>query len=87
MISHASQSFRKQFQLLPASIQAQAREAYRQFQRDPNHPSLHFEKLRGHSDLWSVRITLRYRAVAVREGEVFTWFWIGSHADFDRDFA
>ena len=31
-----------------------------------------------------MRITLGYRAVGLlEEGEV-TWFWIGSHADYDR---
>jgi hypothetical protein len=33
---------------------------------------------------WSVRIGRRYRAVAVERGEDLVWFWIGSHADYDR---
>lgn len=87
MISHASSSFWKRFRSLPDSVQAQARRAYRLFQANPHHPSLHFEKLRGYPNYWSVRVTLNYRAVAVREGETLVWFWIGSHADFDRDFG
>ena len=49
------------------------------------HPSLHFKKLSGTSPpLWSVRVGLDYRALAVeQQGEVF-WFWIGRHAEYDR---
>jgi hypothetical protein len=33
--------------------------------------------------VFSVRIGLHYRALAVQEGEDLIWFWIGSHSDFD----
>jgi len=26
---------------------------------------------------------LAYRALAVRDGDVILWFWIGTHADYD----
>ncbi len=32
----------------------------------------------------SVRIGIGYRALGVRKGEEIIWFWIGSHADYDR---
>jgi len=35
-------------------------------------------------EFWSVRITEGYRALAVREGNVFTWFWIGTHTGYQR---
>jgi hypothetical protein len=31
-----------------------------------------------------VRIGLAYRALGVRDGEEIIWFWIGSHAHYDR---
>jgi len=34
--------------------------------------------------LWSVRITERYRAVGVRDRELIIWFFIGTHAQYDR---
>jgi len=47
---------------------------------DPRHPSLHFKPVgRYHS----VRIGLRYRALAVDVENGLLWFWIGSHADYD----
>jgi hypothetical protein len=35
-------------------------------------------------DVWSVRIGINWRALEVREGDTMIWFWIGSHADYDR---
>jgi hypothetical protein len=32
---------------------------------------------------WSVRVGLRYRALAVETDGGLVWFWIGSHADYD----
>ncbi len=32
----------------------------------------------------SVRISLDHRALGVRAGEDIVWFWIGSHADYDK---
>ncbi len=86
MISHASGSFRRQLQTLQKDVQKRARSAFRLFKRNPHHASLKFKRLSGLTDYWSARIGPHYRAVAVREGSTLIWFWIGSHADFDRDF-
>jgi len=29
-------------------------------------------------------VTLGYRAVGLLEDDEITWFWIGSHAEYDR---
>jgi len=34
--------------------------------------------------LYSVRIGRGWRALGLLEEETVTWFWIGSHADYDR---
>ena len=34
--------------------------------------------------IYSVRIALGWRAVGILEGEEMIWFWIGSHAEYDR---
>jgi len=34
--------------------------------------------------VWSVRITLGYRALGIVDGDIITWFWIGSHQDYER---
>ena len=84
MISRTNADFRRDFALLPLSVQKQARAAYRLFKADPRHPSLRFKRLSPHTDLWSVRITNDYRAIARWRGEVVLWFFIGSHADYGK---
>jgi hypothetical protein len=59
-----------------------AREKYQLWQADPQHPSLRFKELR--PGLWSVRVSQQYRALGLREGTQVVWFWIGSHAEYDR---
>ena len=75
---------RDAFRALPPQVQAQARLAYRLFQRDPAHPSLRFKQVHPARPIFSARVGLAYRALAVREGDVAVWFWIGSHGDYDK---
>ena len=84
MISKISESFRRDFARLPARIQERARSAYARFCTDPFHKSLEFKHLGTRLPIWSVRITADYRAVGVRDGETITWFFIGTHADYDK---
>jgi len=65
-------------------VQRRARAAYRLLQQDPSHPSLRFKLVHASRPIYSVRIGLAYRALGVRDGDVIIWFWIGSHADYDR---
>jgi hypothetical protein len=82
--SRTTRSFRAAFAALPEEIQAQARRAYRIFRENPSHPSLRFKKVDPLENVYSVRIGLGYRALGVLEGSVVIWFWIGSHAEYDR---
>jgi hypothetical protein len=54
---------------------------YATLRNDPRHPSLHLKKV---GALWSARVGLHYRAVAVESGSDLVWVWIGIHADYDR---
>ncbi len=65
-------------------VQRDARRAYRTFQDNPGHPGLQFKKLEGEEHIYSARIGLGYRALAVVKGDRVVWYWIGSHADYDR---
>ncbi len=84
MTSHTTTGFRGMFARLPGDVQQHARDAYRAFLRDPFHPSLRFKRLNSGDELWSVRVGLHYRAVGVRDGAAIVWFWIGTHAEYDR---
>jgi hypothetical protein len=52
--------------------------------RDPWHPSLQFKQIHATQPIFSVRIGLDWRAVGVRSGDIVVWYFIGSHADYDR---
>lgn len=69
---------------LPEHVQRQARLAHEHFLADPNHPGLNFKRLKRPEPWYSVRIGQSYRAVGLWEGDEIRWFWIGSHADYDR---
>ena len=84
MISLTTERFWKAFNKLPDSIQAQARKAYEIWEKDPYHPSLDFKKVHPKRPIYSVRIGMHWRAIGVKEEETLTWFWIGSHADYDK---
>jgi hypothetical protein len=49
--------------------------------QDPRYPSLHFKKV---GLFWSVRVGIHYRALAIEEDGDMTWFWIGTHAEYDH---
>jgi len=68
---------------LPPQVQAQARLAYQLFRQDPFHPSLRFKQVHASRPIFSARVGLAYRALAVRDQDEVIWFWIGSHADYD----
>jgi hypothetical protein len=87
MNSMTRPSFWRAYSGLSPEIKARARIAYRQFLLNPLHPSLHFKKLAGHENVWSVRVSEQYRAVGVRSGDMIEWIWIGSHNDFDKRFS
>jgi len=82
MNHYASPSFWDAYNKLPKHVQELADKNYELLKSDPKHPSLHFKKA---GRYWSVRVGLRYRALAVDtdEGDL-VWFWIGSHASYDK---
>jgi len=69
------------YHALPVEIRQLADRSYALLAQDPHHPSLHFKKV---GRFWSVRVGLHYRALAVENGSEIVWFWIGSHAEYDR---
>lgn len=87
MNSRTTRRFRELFSALPAHVQRQAREAYRLFRQDQHHPGLRFKLVRSDPPLYSARVGIGYRAVGVRDGDTIVWYWIGSHADYDRFLA
>jgi hypothetical protein len=81
MNSSVTKSFRSEFAGLPLNIRALALKNYHLWQENPSHSSLQFKQI---GPYWSVRVGLRYRALArEKEGRLY-WFWIGHHHIYDK---
>lgn len=81
MKHRANPRFWRCYRGLPKKIQRLADQSYALLKSNPAHRSLHFKKV---GKFWSARVGLHYRALAVDAGDDLVWFWIGSHADYDR---
>jgi mRNA-degrading endonuclease RelE of RelBE toxin-antitoxin system len=77
----ASPSFWEKYDELPDSIQELANKNYEILKSDPKYPSLHLKKA---GKYWSVRVGRNYRALGVDIEEGILWFWIGTHAAYDK---
>jgi hypothetical protein len=71
----ASSKFWDAYRRLPEHIRVLADKTYTVLKEDPRHPSLHFKKV---GRFWSIRVGLRYRALAVEVDGDMLWFWIGT---------
>jgi hypothetical protein len=83
MISETTATFRERVRELPAAVRLLSRHAYRLWLSNPRHPSLQFKRIHVREAIYSVRIGIHWRALCVLEGDAATWFWIGSHAEYD----
>jgi hypothetical protein len=43
-----------------------------------------FKRIHASEPLYSARVSLGWRVVGLLQGDTMHWFWIGSHADYDR---
>jgi len=66
---------------LPEPVQRVARQNFDLLKENPAHPSLRFKKV---GKLWSARVGINYRTLAVEDGADFIWVWIGPHDEYQR---
>jgi len=79
--SVASRDFWRACRRLPPDVRKAVTRAYRIWQVDAFHPSLHFKKVGG--DLWSVRVGIHHRALGTFLRDRIVWTWVGTHAEYD----
>jgi hypothetical protein len=79
---YTTRKFWKCYDALPENVQDTANQCYALLKADRAHPSLHFKKIG--NKYWSVRAGLDYRAVGVEVETGISWFWIGTHAEYDK---
>jgi hypothetical protein len=78
---YASPEFWRLYRGLPREIQIAADKSFALLKENARHPSIHLKRV---GNFWSARVGLQYRALGVSEDDGISWFWIGSHADYDQ---
>ncbi len=81
MIHYAAPSFWRAYHQLPEQVRALADKQFELLKANPQHPSLHFKRV---GRFHSARVGAHYRALAVDASDGVLWFWIGTHAEYDR---
>jgi len=77
----ASSRFWVLYQALPPAVRNLADKNFALLKSDPRHPSLRFKRI---GKLWSARVGDHYRALGTDVEEGVYWFWVGTHAEYDR---
>ena len=78
---YTARRFWECYNALPEAVQQTADRCYELLKVDPSHPSLHFKKV---GKYWSVRAGQGYRALGVEVEKGILWFWLGTHAQYDK---
>jgi hypothetical protein len=76
--------FWQHYNSLPENVRQLADKNYQLLRDNPFHPSLHFKKVGNKNHLWSVHIGIHYRALGLDKSEGVIWFWIGTHAEYNK---
>ena len=72
--------FWERYNALSKDVGLRADKQFALLSENPRHPSIQLKPV---GDLWSARVTDSVRALAIRERNTFTWFWIGSHKEYE----
>ena len=77
--------FWQAYQALPQDVRSRADKQFSLLQDNPQHPSVQFKKIgeRRGQEIWSARVTLNFRALAIKRPYGYLWFWIGDHNTYD----
>jgi hypothetical protein len=82
--SELTDDFRSCFRRLPSRIKRLARKNYQIWKASPQHPSIDFKRVGKKSSVYSIRVGIGWRALGLKQRDTILWFWIGSHAEYDR---
>ena len=77
----ASPRFWALYRALPDEVRSLADKSFALLKADPRHPSLHFKRI---GPVWSARVGGHYRALGHDFEDGIQWFWIGTHAEYDK---
>jgi len=77
----AASRFWAAYHALPTDIRSLADKNFDLLKSNPHHPSLHLKRI---GELWSARVGDHYRALGFDVPGGINWFWVGTHADYDK---
>jgi mRNA-degrading endonuclease RelE of RelBE toxin-antitoxin system len=80
----ASSRFWNVYHTLPEDIRSLADKNFQLLKSNPRHPSLRLKRI---GELWSARVGDHYRALGSDVQGGINWFWIGTHADYNKIIA
>lgn len=81
MKHYASSRFWTAYRALLEDARALADKNFALLKENPRHSSLHLKRI---GELWSARVGNHYRALGLEAPDGIQWFWIGTHADYDK---
>ena len=81
MKHQAAPDFWDCYRKLPSEVQQLADSCFGLLKSNPYHPSIHLKKI---DEFWSARVGIHHRALAVQVPGGLLWFWIGTHAEYDK---
>ena len=86
MEHRATSEFWQYYHALPPHIRTSADKQFSLLKGSSQHPSLQFKKIgeRHGEEIYSARVTLSCRALAVKRPYGFLWFWIGDHETYEH---
>ncbi len=85
MQHRATTDFWQQYQALSQEVRDRADKQFSLLKANSQHPSLQFKRVgeRHGQEMWSARITLNHRALAIKRADGYLWFWIGDHKAYE----
>jgi hypothetical protein len=78
---HATPEFWQLYRQLPAEVRDLADRCFERMKANPRHPSIQLKKA---GEYWVARVGLHYRALGIDVADGVSWFWIGTHAEYDQ---
>ncbi|MFZ3341313.1 MAG: hypothetical protein WA213_10560 [Terriglobales bacterium] len=85
MQHRAVTDFWQKYHALSPDVCARADKQFLLMKANPHHPSLQFKRVgeRHDQEIWSARVTLKHRALAIKRSDGYLWFWIGDHKAYE----
>ena len=85
MHHRAAGDFWQEYEALPEEVRTRADKQFSLLKTNPQHPSVRFKKVgdRHGEEIWSARVSLNYRALAIKRPDGYLWFWIGDHKAYE----